>query len=85
MNFRELGRKYGCTVNAVAPGPTNTSGMAGSGDAFKKNLQPYFDVAVRQELAEPEELANAVGFLCEPKSRWITGVCLQVNGGFFFT
>lgn len=33
-------------------------------------------------IGEPEEVANAVSFLCSPASRWITGVDLPVDGGF---
>jgi NAD(P)-dependent dehydrogenase (short-subunit alcohol dehydrogenase family) len=36
-------------------------------------------------MGEPEEMAHAVAFLCEPKSGWITGVCLGTNGGFSMT
>jgi NAD(P)-dependent dehydrogenase (short-subunit alcohol dehydrogenase family) len=34
-------------------------------------------------MGTPEEVAHAIGFLCEEKSRWISGVCLGVNGGYF--
>jgi NAD(P)-dependent dehydrogenase (short-subunit alcohol dehydrogenase family) len=51
-----------------------------------KNIQPLLDnTPVAPRMAEPEEIAAAVGFLCEPRANWITGVCLGVNGGFFMS
>jgi NAD(P)-dependent dehydrogenase (short-subunit alcohol dehydrogenase family) len=80
----ELGIKYGCTVNAIAPGPTNTFGFNHAGPAFQEKIQPLLDATpAGSRMGEPEEMAHAVGFLCEEKSRWISGVCLGVNGGFF--
>lgn len=34
---------------------------------------------------EPTDIANAVGFLCQPASRFITGQTLHVNGGEYLT
>ncbi|KAN0093463.1 short chain dehydrogenase [Hyaloscypha variabilis] len=82
----ELGRKYGCTVNAVCPGPTDTSGFNHSTPEFLAKLQPLLNATpAGSRMGTPEEAAHAIGFLCEEKSRWITGVCLGSNGGFFMT
>ncbi|KAH8816698.1 hypothetical protein F5884DRAFT_664020 [Xylogone sp. PMI_703] len=82
----ELGRKYGCTVNCVCPGPTNTHGFNHSGPEFLEKIKPILDATpAGARLGEPEEVAHAIGFLCEEKSRWITGVCLGTNGGFYMT
>jgi NAD(P)-dependent dehydrogenase (short-subunit alcohol dehydrogenase family) len=32
-------------------------------------------------LGEPEEVADAIRFLCGPESRWITGQNLTIDGG----
>jgi Dehydrogenases with different specificities (related to short-chain alcohol dehydrogenases) len=34
-------------------------------------------------LGEPQEIANAVSFLCSDKAAYITGETLHVNGGMY--
>jgi NAD(P)-dependent dehydrogenase (short-subunit alcohol dehydrogenase family) len=36
-----------------------------------------------KRLAEPEEIAYAVGMLCEDRARWMNGTFIHVNGGLF--
>ena len=80
---RELGRDYGCTVNAISPGPTKTDGFNQSDPAFLTKIQPMLDATpMGSRMGKPEECAWAIAFLCEERSRWITGACLSVNGGF---
>ncbi|KAI1616162.1 hypothetical protein EDD36DRAFT_124988 [Exophiala viscosa] len=81
---KELPPKYGCTVNAVSPGPTMTEGFLAAGPDAMKVLQPTIDsIPVAARMAEPSEIAYAVGFLCDGRSRWINGVHLHANGGLF--
>lgn len=82
----ELGREYECTVNAICPGPTEAWGINNAPKEFLKEIQPLLEATpVAPRKAQPEEIAFAVGFLCEPRANWITGVCLGVNGGFFMS
>jgi NAD(P)-dependent dehydrogenase (short-subunit alcohol dehydrogenase family) len=79
---RELPRKYGCTVNAVSPGPTRTEGFAAAGEEVMKILQPTIDaIPVASRMAESSEIAYAVATLCDERARWINGVHLHANGG----
>ncbi|RDL31064.1 Uncharacterized protein BP5553_09853 [Venustampulla echinocandica] len=81
---KELPPKYGCTVNAVSPGPTMTEGFAAAGEAFIKMMQPVLDqTPVGARMAKPDEIAFAVGFLCEPRASWINGLNLTASGGLF--
>ncbi len=71
---------YGIRVNAVAPGPVETA-MA------KKVHSPeirkdYHDAIPLNRYGLPEELADAIFFLCSPASTYITGQVLAVDGGF---
>ncbi|SPN96504.1 related to short chain dehydrogenase [Cephalotrichum gorgonifer] len=78
----ELPRKYGCTVNAVAPGLVGTEAYWAAPAALRDFLQPIVDATpVAARLGTPEEVAWVVGMLAEEKAGWINGAYLPVNGG----
>ncbi|RMJ17593.1 hypothetical protein BHE90_006311 [Fusarium euwallaceae] len=79
---KELPPKYGCTVNAVSPGPTETEGFLAAGEEAMRILQPTIDATpAAKRMGKPDEIAFAVGFLCEERASWVNGVHLAVNGG----
>lgn len=81
---QELPRKYGCTVNAVSPGPTETAGFLSAGPEAMKILQPIIDrIPVAARMGKVEEVAYAVASLAEDGASWINGAHLHVNGGLF--
>lgn len=81
---KEFPPKYGCTVNAVSPGPTMTEGFTQAGEEVMKILQPIIDrTPAGKRLGDPSEVAYAVAFLCEDRSRWINGEQMFVNGGLY--
>lgn len=79
---KELPPRYGCTVNAVSPGPTMTAGFAAAGEEFMREMAPVMaQTPVGHRVAQPEEIAFGVGFLCEPRASWINGSHLVASGG----
>ena len=81
---KELPPKYGCTVNAVSPGPTMTEGFLAAGEEAMKVLQPTIDATpAGKRMGKPEEVAYAVAFLCEERSSWVNGTHMFVNGGLY--
>jgi 3-oxoacyl-[acyl-carrier protein] reductase len=70
----------GIRSNVVAPGPVNT-GMIRSWNAARR--QTFIEKTPLRRIAEPEDIADAVWFLLSDHSRHITGVCLDVNGGYY--
>lgn len=79
---KELPPRYGCTVNAVSPGPTMTAGFAAAGEEFMREMAPVMaQTPVGHRMALPEEIAFGVGFLCEPRASWINGLHLNASGG----
>ena len=76
---REVARK-GVTVNAVSPGYTATDMTAGMPDAVKDQVRQMIPMG---RMGEPEEIASTVAFLAGPKSSYITGQVLSVNGGMY--
>ena len=79
---KELPPKYGCTVNAVSPGPTRTEGFAAAGEEMMKVLQPTIDATpCGKRMGETHEIAYAVASLCEERASWICGTHMVVSGG----
>ena len=75
----ELGNA-GIRVNAVAPGPVLTE-MAKQVHSTSI-ISDYFDAIPLNRYGTPEEIAEAVGFLCSPAASYINGQVLAVDGGF---
>ncbi|MDR7328382.1 SDR family NAD(P)-dependent oxidoreductase [Corynebacterium guangdongense] len=77
---REFAR-YGVTANAVCPGPADTPLFASISEENPK-LRTALEKAIPlRRLADPADLANAVAFLANPASSYITGQTLSVSGG----
>ncbi len=74
---RTLG-PYGITVNAVAPGPTVTPLTSLWLPAREKETLARIPLG---RLGQPGDIANAILFLASDEASYITGICLDVNGG----
>lgn len=71
----------GIRINAVSPGVIRTPGLERH---FKE--QPQVEghlkaASVMDRLGEPEEIGEAVAFLCSDRASFITGQVLSVDGG----
>jgi NAD(P)-dependent dehydrogenase (short-subunit alcohol dehydrogenase family) len=81
----------GVTVNAVLPGPTLTEGVAamfksmGQSADDPKVQRDFIDSArpssIIKRLAQPQEVAEAVTFLCSREASAITGSPMRADGG----
>jgi NAD(P)-dependent dehydrogenase (short-subunit alcohol dehydrogenase family) len=69
---------HGVRVNSVAPGPTKTEGVEAEWGETNEELGRSLPLA---RTAKPEEIADAVLFLASPRSTFITGSTLHVDGG----
>lgn len=71
--------KQGVRCNAVAPGMTMTPALR---EAFPPALrQVVEDETLRDQLGDPEDIAEAVAFLASDAARNITGQVLVCDGG----
>jgi 3-oxoacyl-[acyl-carrier protein] reductase len=69
----------GVRVNAVAPGRTLTASLKALEDVNREAT--LSGIALRRD-GQPEEIGEAVAFLCGAGSSYIAGECLQVTGGW---
>jgi len=70
---------FGITVNAIAPGPIETELMLGVWTAEALRERPQHGAIAR--FGTVDEIAAAALFLASPKSGFITGVTLSIDGG----
>jgi NAD(P)-dependent dehydrogenase (short-subunit alcohol dehydrogenase family) len=81
----------GVTVNAVLPGPTLTEGVYAMFESMGKSAddpkaqREFIDSArpssIIKRLAKPQEVANAVVFLCSREASAISGSPVRADGG----
>jgi len=70
---------FGITVNAVCPGLIDTQ-MARE-TTTQQELENFLDSFPIKRLGTPEEIGDLVVFLCSENASYITGACLDINGG----
>lgn len=75
---KEFGER-GITVNAIAPGGTQS-------ESFRELVPAEFKEFIKNSsplgrIGEPEDIADVVAFLASNEARWITGQKILVNGG----
>lgn len=75
----ELGKR-GITVNAVAPGATQTDFIA-TYLADPKNASFLADAAALGRIGQPTDIADVVALLAAAEGRWVTGQIIQASGG----
>jgi NAD(P)-dependent dehydrogenase (short-subunit alcohol dehydrogenase family) len=76
----DLGHK-GIRVNGVCPGPTRTRMTALIETAAPEAFDALRRRVLLQRWAEPEEIAEVIGFLASPAASFVTGVLIPVDGG----
>jgi NAD(P)-dependent dehydrogenase (short-subunit alcohol dehydrogenase family) len=70
----------GVRVNAVAPGPTET-GMLNRFTGNAERKAGLVSTVPLGRVGQPDEIADAILFLCSGKASFITGHVLSVDGG----
>jgi len=81
---------HGVTVNNVAPGYTLTERQdylaevraKALGKSKQEIIDSWAEQAPIRRMAQPEEIGAAVAFLASERASYITGVTLQVDGGW---
>ena len=84
----DLCAKDGIRCNAVTPGPTATEAWLGAGGLADQQGGDREDVLAKVgagrplgRLAEPEEIAAVIVFLCSDRASYVTGSAWSADGG----
>jgi len=72
------GARHGITVNAIVPGVIGTEAFAFGNPEMNERMVKR--TAFRRA-GEPQEVANAIAFLCSDLASYVTGIELNVSGG----
>src|SRR5207245_8642083 len=84
----DLYAKDGIRCNAITPGPTATEAWLADGGLAdqlggdrEENLKKVGAGRPLGRLAEPEEIASVVVFLCSDRAAYVTGSAWSADGG----
>jgi len=72
------GARHGITCNAIVPGIIGTEAFNFGNPEMNERMVKR--TAMRR-VGEPQDVANAIAFLCSDLASYITGVALNVSGG----
>ena len=72
--------KKNININCISPGFIKTAMTDNIDNKFKENIISKIPSA---RLGDPDDIANAVLFLCSNQSSYINGETLHVNGGMY--
>jgi 3-oxoacyl-[acyl-carrier protein] reductase len=72
------GGRHGITCNAIVPGVIGTEAFKFANPAMNERI---VNRTVFKRPGEPQDVANAIAFLCSDLAAYITGVGLNVSGG----
>ncbi|WP_340613370.1 SDR family NAD(P)-dependent oxidoreductase [Xenorhabdus thailandensis] len=80
----------GVTVNSILPGPTLTDGVKNfvkglGGKSIEEFTEEYFETlrpsSIIKRFQSPEEIGDAVAFVCSERAASINGAAFRVDGG----
>jgi 3-oxoacyl-[acyl-carrier protein] reductase len=88
----DLYAKHGVRCNAITPGPTATAAWLGdggladqqarrSGSSREAVLETVAAGRPLGRLAEPQEIASVIAFLCSDRASYVTGAAWSADGG----
>jgi NAD(P)-dependent dehydrogenase (short-subunit alcohol dehydrogenase family) len=74
--------RHGIRINAVCPAPIYTPLLMSTFEKRPDIEQRYARSEPMKRLGQPEEVAEAVAWLCSDRASYVTGHPLPVDGGY---
>lgn len=74
--------KLGIRVNVVCPGVIQTPMIDRLTGKKKETVEQFTDLEPIGRFGKPEEIADAVVWLCSDEASFVTGLAMPVDGGF---
>lgn len=71
----------GIRVNAIAPGWIHSEMMRKAVMADPERKRKILERTPMHDFGQPEDIGNAAVYLCSDAAKFVTGVCLPVDGG----
>lgn len=71
----------GIRVNAIAPGWIHSEMMHKAVNADPERKHKILSRTPMNDFGDPEDIGWAATYLCSPAAKFVTGVCLPVDGG----
>lgn len=75
--------KHNIRINAVCPGPIRTPMLGRIMEFSKAGEESFARSEPLRRLGEPEEIGEAVAWLCSDRASYVTGLPMPVDGGYF--
>ena len=72
----------GIRINAVCPGVIQTAMIDRLTGKTKEAIKQFTELEPVGRFGQPDEIANAVIWLCSDEASFVTGVAMPVDGGF---
>ena len=72
------GGRHGITCNAIGPGIIGTEAFNMANQTMNERIAAR---TVFKRPGEPQDIANAIAFLCSDLAAYVTGIELNVSGG----
>ncbi|WP_280427774.1 SDR family NAD(P)-dependent oxidoreductase [Nocardia brasiliensis] len=76
------GAPHGIRANVVAPGVIETDMLDNFRADSREYLRSFGDAHPLGRVAQPEEIAEVIGFLASPRAGFITGAVVAADGGY---
>jgi NAD(P)-dependent dehydrogenase (short-subunit alcohol dehydrogenase family) len=75
--------KHNIRINAVCPGPIRTPMLGRLALLQRSGEEGFARSDPLRRLGEPEEIGEAVAWLCSDRASYVTGLPMPVDGGYF--